>query len=85
MKKPILKNGIDYHIIGQVFATYILVQKDGELLVIDQHAACERVYFEELVEQYRSGEMRSQILMIPVTVNLDPVSFALASDSRNRL
>jgi len=79
--KPVLKNGIDYHIIGQVFATYILVQKDSELLIIDQHAACERIYFESLLEQYREGLVRSQILMIPVTVSLDPVSFALASEN----
>ncbi len=79
--KPLLKNGIDYNIIGQVFATYILVQKDGELLVIDQHAACERVYFENLMEEYKNGQIRSQVLMIPVTVNFDPLSFALLSEN----
>ncbi|MBE7050311.1 MAG: DNA mismatch repair endonuclease MutL [Ruminococcaceae bacterium] len=69
--------GVDFFVIGQVFATYILVQMDNKLLIIDQHAAQERLYFEELLKDYESKEIYSQNLLIPETVDLDPVSFPL--------
>jgi DNA mismatch repair protein MutL len=78
-EKPVFVNGVDYNITGQIFGTYIIVQKDNEMYIIDQHAACERVYFENLMNQYLEGGVSSQLLMIPVTVKLDPVSFALAT------
>ena len=69
--------GVDFTVIGQVFATYILVQMDKKLLIIDQHAAQERLFFEELLRDYESKEIYSQNLLIPETVDLDPISFPL--------
>ena len=73
---PKLKCGVDFTLVGQVFATYIIVQKDNEMIIIDQHAAHERLYFEELMDEYSKKGMDSQRLLIPVTVNFDPVLFA---------
>ena len=69
--------GVDFFVIGQLFATYILVQMDEEMLIIDQHAAQERLFFEELLKDYESKEIYSQNLLIPETVDLDPISFPL--------
>lgn len=57
-------------IIGQVFSTYILLQQDNDLILVDQHAAHERVKYEELKARYESGGPMSQYLLSPVSVEL---------------
>ena len=79
--KPTLKCGVDFKLIGQVFATYIIVQKENEMIIIDQHAAHERLYFEELVEDFRKKTMNSQRLLLPVTVNFEPSRFPLVCEN----
>ena len=63
---------VDFKLIGQAFGTYILIQVDNELLVIDQHAAHERLYFEELVEEYKTNSIDVQMMLLPVTMTLTP-------------
>lgn len=76
-----LKAGADFSVVGQVFATYIIVQKDNEMLIIDQHAAQERMFFEQLVADYEAKEIPVQLLLLPQTVSLDPVLFASVCDN----
>ena len=78
---PSLKANIDFAVVGQVFNTYIIVQKDEEMLIIDQHAAHERLYFEDLVSEYRQRKTQSQLLMIPVTADFDPVKLRAALEN----
>ena len=66
-EKKIFKADIDYKIIGQIFETYIIIQKGDEMHLIDQHAAHERLYFEEFLKDYKEGSIQSQILMMPYT------------------
>lgn len=80
-KEITLRANIDFAIVGQIFNTYIIVQKDDKMLIIDQHAAHERLYFEELVEEYRSKEIRKQLLLVPETLDLDPMNFTVAMDN----
>ncbi len=84
-KEVSLKANIDFAIVGQIFNTYIIVQKDDKMLIIDQHAAHERLYFEELVEEYRTKEIQKQLLLVPETLNLDPVEFGIAMDNMSLL
>lgn len=55
-----------------MFDTYILGTAGDELVVIDQHAAQERLRFEALKEQYLGGGIASQKLMFPERVELTP-------------
>ena len=80
-KQTQLKSGLDFNIIGQVFSTYIIVQKENEMFIIDQHAAHERIYFEQLLEQYRSSGITSQILMLPITVDFTDSDFGTAAEN----
>ncbi len=57
-----------YRIVGEVFHSYILVEVEDKLLIIDQHAAHERILFEQLKKGMQSGEPVSQLLMLPVEV-----------------
>jgi len=59
-----------YHIIGQVFDTYWLVQFEDKLFIIDQHAAHEKVKYERLMKQYQEKNVVSQTLMPPIIVSL---------------
>lgn len=58
----------EFQIIGQVFATYWLVEYKGELLIIDQHAAHEKVYYERLMKHFKENKVQSQQVFPPVIV-----------------
>ncbi len=59
-------------VIGQIFAGYIALETEEGLLLIDQHAAHERVTFEKLRRELRDGGIRTQAMLAPVSVELSP-------------
>lgn len=65
-----VENCSRYHIIGQVFDTYWLVQFEDKLFIIDQHAAHEKVKYERLMKQFHEKNVVSQTLMPPIIVSL---------------
>ncbi len=69
--KPVLEQTKEPKIIGQVFDTYIICELDDAMFLIDQHAAHERMRFEELKEGYLKREKLSQMLLSPMILNLD--------------
>ncbi len=58
-------------IIGQAFDTYIICQKGDSIFLIDQHAAHERLRFEQLRTAYLKRERMAQMMMTPAVLNLD--------------
>ncbi|MBR5157901.1 MAG: DNA mismatch repair endonuclease MutL [Clostridia bacterium] len=75
--KPQDKPETEYKICGQVFGTYVIVEKDGEMLMVDQHAAHERLRYEELLKQYKSKALAAQSMLIPCVVNLSAQEMAI--------
>ena len=70
-------NGIkneEIRIVGEVFSTYILVEKGDKLLVIDKHAAHERMIFNSLMSE--KEKTASQLLLSPVAVTLSGKEYA---------
>ncbi|HLX36878.1 MAG TPA: DNA mismatch repair endonuclease MutL [Candidatus Binataceae bacterium] len=63
-------------ILGQIFAGYIALEGDEGLLLVDQHAAHERVTFEKLRAEMRNGGIRTQALLTPATVEMNPARAA---------
>jgi len=63
---------IGLSLIGQLLDLYLLCEKDGQLLVIDQHAAHERILYGKLLQAYLSRNVPAQNLLFPVTVELGP-------------
>lgn len=57
-------------VIGQAFESYILLEFGDEMLMIDQHAAHERIRYEKIKKQYLHKESFSQGLLSPLAVNL---------------
>ncbi|MDR5658149.1 DNA mismatch repair endonuclease MutL [Serpentinicella sp. ANB-PHB4] len=56
---------VDYKIIGQIFNTYIMLEKENSIYLIDQHAAHERLLYNNLVEQLNNEKILSQQLIQP--------------------
>ena len=63
-------NDILYKYIGNVFNTYIIIQINEKMYIIDQHAAHERLLFEQFKESYYSTDRNVQMLLIPDLVEL---------------
>ena len=64
------ENRAKYRIIGQTFDTYWLVQYEDKLLIIDQHAAHEKVKYERLIKHFKKKQVESQNLLPPVIISL---------------
>ncbi|PID77425.1 MAG: DNA mismatch repair protein MutL [Deltaproteobacteria bacterium] len=75
----------DFRIIGQLQNLYILCENKQGLLVIDQHAAHERLLFEKLRQQYLSGRVISQNLLFPETVELSVFQAQLVEKNLDEL
>ena len=58
----------DYRIVGEVFHSYLIVETGEKMLLIDKHAAHERILFERLKAGLSEVEVVSQMLMLPVDV-----------------
>ena len=78
---PIKKSLVGGTLIGQAFATYWVYEKDDELFLIDQHAAHEKIIYEHLIAKHRAGEMHSQPLLIPETVELSIFEMQLIEEN----
>ena len=71
----------EHKIIGEVFDCYVMVEHEGALLVIDKHAAHERVIFEDLKKKReKDGRVASQSLLLPISVMLTPDEISAATE-----
>ena len=71
--------------IGQAGPGYLVAEGPAGLVLVDQHAAHERVLYNRLLERLRTGRGASQPLLIPQAVDVDPALIAAASDHRAEL
>jgi DNA mismatch repair protein MutL len=56
--------------LAQVFNLYLIVQKGDELMIIDQHAAAERVRYEKYRDEWEQKHIAVQPLLLPITIEL---------------
>ncbi|WMJ81998.1 DNA mismatch repair endonuclease MutL [Clostridium sp. MB40-C1] len=70
-------------IIGQFNNTYILAEGNDEFYMIDQHAAHEKVLYEKYKKQIGNQEVISQILMVPVVLELNHEEFSYYEENQN--
>ena len=77
------KNDIpDYKFIGIAFSTYIIIEMDKELYIIDQHAAHERIMYEKIKANYYSDSNKdSQLMLLPDIINLSHKDMQIAKDN----
>ena len=62
---------IEYQYVGILFRTYIIIQIDDDMFLIDQHAAHERILYEQIKENYKNHiQNNSQLMIMPEIFNL---------------
>ncbi len=60
----------EHRLLGQVLGTYLLLEREGALVLLDFHAAHERVLFERMRESLLAGKLERQALLVPVWIEL---------------
>ena len=76
----------EYKIVGEAFHCYVMVEYEGALLVIDKHAAHERIIFEDLKRsREEDGRVASQSLLLPITVLLAADEISAAEEYQGEL
>lgn len=78
-EKQIIPN---YKFIGIAFSTYIILELDKELYILDQHAAHERILYEKVKKNYYSEEEKdSQLMLLPDIINLSHKEMNIAREN----
>ena len=73
-----------YKFIGIVFNTYIIIEIDKEMYILDQHAAHERIMYEKVKKNYYSDTSKdSQMLLLPDIITLSHKEMEIAKDNIN--
>ena len=68
ISEPPAPQTLEYRIVGEAFNSYVIVERGDVMLLIDKHAAHERIIFEELKAAMKSSTPTSQMLMLPIEV-----------------
>lgn len=74
-----------YKMIGQIFQTYWMIEQGECLYLIDQHAAHERILFEEFMNRFKEENMVSQKLLLPQMLNLTPSEIEVLRENQSLL
>ena len=73
----------ELRLLGQLLATYLLVEGKQDLLLVDQHAAHERVLYEQLRSGWLARGVERQALLAPLAVQLEPRALAVLAERQD--
>ena len=83
-KNPAVLSRPTYKIIGVAFYTYIILQIDDEMYILDQHAAHERILYERVKKNYYNNSGKdSQLMLLPDIINLTHKEMGILKDNIN--
>ena len=77
------KKAVEYFVLGEAFNTYIIVEQGDKLLLIDKHAAHERMLYEQLKKN--ASNQGTQLLINPVTVTLSKEEYTVVTENTELL
>ena len=75
----------EQRLLGQLHATYLMLETPGGLLLVDQHAAHERILYEGMRTAWLEGKVERQALLAPLVVALEPSAAAALAEHRERV
>ncbi len=79
------KDTIPYKFIGIAFKTYIILEIENELYILDQHAAHERIMYEKVKKNYYSEEQKdSQLMLLPDIITLTHKEMDIARENMDK-
>ena len=82
---PAVEETLRYRIVGEVFNAYVIVERGDVMLLIDKHAAHERILFEQLKAGLKQAGNTSQLLMLPLEIMLTSEEIQTLSQFQNEL
>lgn len=86
LRKREEKRVINYKYIGILYRTYIIIEVEDEIYLIDQHAAHERVLYEQIKENYKKHiQQNSQLMLIPEVVTLTHQEMEFVRENKEML
>lgn len=68
---------LKHKLVGQVFDTYWIVEYDGKMFIIDQHAAHEKVLYEKLMRRFKENKPMTQMIQPPMILSLSMTEITL--------
>ena len=81
LKKDLYMTNIKYKFIGIVFSSYIIVEIENELYIINQQSANERIMYEGIKKNYYNDEKDSQMMLLPDIITLTHKQMDIAKDN----
>ena len=72
-------------VFGALFNTFILVEYEDQLLMVDQHAVHERLLFDRLMKENAAGDQAGQELLVPIVIGVTKTEQRLLEDNRDSL
>ena len=79
------QESLKYRIIGEAFNSYVIVERGSEMLLVDKHAAHERIIFEQLKEGLKDATVNSQMLMLPIEIMMTSDEIQAICDFREEI
>ena len=76
---------VEYRIIGEAFNSYVIVEVGEKVLIIDKHAAHERINFERMKRNLNRGGGETQMLLAPIEMMLDPQGYSAVKEHSSDL
>ncbi len=80
-----VKEDIPYKIVGQLFDTYVVLELENDILLMDQHAAHERMIYQNLIRINEEKDAMFQALLVPVAVTLSPDEYDRVEEKSGEL
>lgn len=85
-KRDALSELLQARFVGVLFATYILLESNSAFIIIDQHAAHEKIIYERLVDRNRSKDyLKAQYLITPQLIRLSRAEVLMVQSNQDRL
>lgn len=81
LKQESFINQNDYKIIGSFFNTYIVIESNNSLYILDEHAGHERVLFDKFIEQFEKNKLISQELLVPYAFSVNEIEKELIDNN----
>ena len=77
--------GRQFRVVGQSHELFVIVEAEGELWIVDQHAAHERIMYEQVLDSLRHQHRATQPLLLPVTFDLSPAACSVLEELQDDL
>lgn len=75
----------DVKFVGEIFATYLIVEKQQKVYIIDEHAGHERLLFDRLVREVDSQSITKQALLVPFHIDVNRQEFEFLDENLDKL